>query len=91
LVLRLLRYLDNSLDTSELGKGPVNVLEVDLSSPEGAAAVLGSNGIRIAKTTVRKAKTTVEVGESSIDVVLLGTDLRSEVFGVTDLIDTEIK
>jgi len=91
LVLRLLRYLDDSLDTSELGKGPVNVLEVDLSSPEGAAAVLGSNGIRIAKTTVRKAKTAVEVGESSVNIVLLGTDLRSEVFGVTDLIDTEIK
>ncbi len=80
---RLHNYLDNSLDTSELGKGPLNVLEVDLSSSEGAATGLGSNGIGVAKAAA------IEVGESSIDIVLLGTDLRSEVLRVTDFIDTE--
>jgi hypothetical protein len=80
---RLHNYLDNSLDTSKLGKSPLNVLEVDLSSSEGAATGLGSNDIGVAKAAA------IEVGESSVDIVLLGTDLRSEVLRVTNFIDTE--
>jgi len=49
--LTLIVTHDNSLNTSKFRKSPVDVLEVDLSSPKGAATVAGSKGIRIAKTT----------------------------------------
>jgi hypothetical protein len=57
-LVKLLTYRNNSLNTSKVRESPVDVLEVDLSSPKGAAAVAWSKGIRIAKTT------TVGIGES---------------------------
>jgi hypothetical protein len=62
----------------------VDVLEVDLSSPKGAAAVARSKGIRIAKTTA------VGEGESRVDIVLLGADLRGKVLRVAHIPHTEI-
>jgi hypothetical protein len=82
--LGLHAYHDNSLNTSKVRESPVDVLEVDLSSPKGAAAGAGSNGIGIAKTTA------VGKGESWVDIVLLGADLRGEVHRVAHIPDTEI-
>jgi hypothetical protein len=62
----------------------VDVLEVDLSSPKGAATVAGSKGIRIAKTAA------VGEGESWVDIVLLGADLRGKVLRVAHIPNTEI-
>ncbi len=77
-------YHNNNLNTSKVRESPVDVLEVDLSSPKGAAAVAGSKGIRIAKTTA------VGIGESWVDIVLLGADLRCKVLRVAHIPYTEI-
>ena len=88
-------YLDNSLDSAKLREVPLDVLEVSLTGPQRAATGLGSsssNGIRIAKAKGIGVSSigVSSIGVSSIHTVLglLSADLRGEVLGVANLIDT---
>ena len=73
--------LNNSLDSSELREGPLHVLEVDLTGSQRAATMrAGSN-----------TKGDSEEGESTVGEMFgLGSaDLRGEVLGVANLINTK--
>jgi hypothetical protein len=86
--LTLIVTLDDSLDTTKLREVPLDVLKVGFTSSQRATTLLGSsNGIRIAKA---KGVGVSTISVSGIEKVLglLSTDLRGEVLGIADLIDT---
>ncbi len=92
-------YSDNGLPAAEVGQRPVDVLEVDLSGSEGAAASAGddscwggnsvgeSEGQTGVSSGVGSGEGTGVSAVVGVVVVLLGADLGGEVLWVADFVN----